>query len=48
MGKLITREEQQLENTWDLTTIFESDEDFETAYKALEDKVADNEIQRRF
>jgi len=43
MGKLITREEQQLENTWDLTTIFESDEDFETAYKALEDKVADNE-----
>ena len=43
MGKIITREEQQLENTWDLTTIFESDEDFETAYKALEDKVADNE-----
>ena len=43
MGKLITREEQQLENTWDLTTIFKSDEDFNTAYKALENKIADNE-----
>lgn len=43
MGKLITREEQQLENTWDLTTIFKSDEDFNTAYKTLENKIADNE-----
>ena len=43
MGKLITREEQQLENTWDLTTIFKSDEDFNTAYKELENKIADNE-----
>lgn len=43
MGKLITREEQQLENTWDLTTIFKSDEDFNTAYKTLEYKIADNE-----
>lgn len=43
MGKLIAREEQQLENTWDLTTIFKSDEDFNTAYKTLENKIADNE-----
>ena len=43
MGKLITREEQQLENTWDLTTIFKSDEDFETAYKTLENKIANND-----
>jgi Oligoendopeptidase F len=43
MGNLITREEQQLENTWDLTTIFKSDEDFEKAYKALESKIADND-----
>lgn len=43
MGKLIAREEQQLENTWDLTTIFKSDEDFNTAYKTLEYKIADNE-----
>lgn len=43
MGKLITRDEQQLENTWDLTTIFKSDDDFEKAYQALEEKIADNE-----
>ncbi|MGO1923656.1 MAG: oligoendopeptidase F [Jeotgalicoccus sp.] len=43
MGKLIKREEQQLENTWDLTTIFKSDEDFDKAYKELENKIADNE-----
>src|SRR5690625_4207233 len=42
MGKLITREEQQLENTWDLTTIFKSDADFNDAYKELESKIDDN------
>ena len=30
------REEQRLEDTWDLTTIFESDEAFETALKDVE------------
>lgn len=39
MGKLITREEQQLENTWDLTTIFQSDEEFDKAYQDLENKL---------
>lgn len=43
MGKLITREEQQLENTWDLTTIFKSDEDFNDAYKELDSKIDDND-----
>lgn len=36
MSELITRDEQKLENTWDLTTIFESDEDWESAFKKLE------------
>lgn len=36
MSELITRDEQKLENTWDLTTIFESDEDWERAFKKLE------------
>lgn len=36
MSKLITRDEQQLENTWDLTQIFASDEAWEEAYKELE------------
>lgn len=43
MGKLITREEQQLKNTWDLTTIFKSDADFNNAYKELESKIDDND-----
>lgn len=36
MSELITRDEQKLENTWDLTTIFASDEDWECAFKKLE------------
>lgn len=36
MSELITRDEQKLENTWDLTTIFASDEDWESAFKKLE------------
>lgn len=43
MAKVITREEQQLENTWDLTTIFESDEAFETKYKELEGRLGEEE-----
>ncbi|WP_354680049.1 oligoendopeptidase F [Macrococcoides caseolyticum] len=36
MSELITRDEQKLENTWDLTTIFESDDAWESAFKKLE------------
>lgn len=36
MSELITRDEQKLENTWDLTTIFASNEDWERAFKKLE------------
>ena len=36
MAKVMKREEQRLEDTWDLTTIFESDEAFETALKDVE------------
>lgn len=36
MSELITRDEQKLENTWDLTTIFASDEHWERAFKKLE------------
>lgn len=36
MSEMITRDEQKLENTWDLTTIFASDEDWERAFKKLE------------
>ena len=36
MAKLITREEQQEQYTWDLTTIFSSDEAYEEAFKELE------------
>ncbi|MGO1989718.1 M3 family oligoendopeptidase, partial [Mammaliicoccus vitulinus] len=36
MAKLITREEQQEQYTWDLTTIFASDEAYEEAFKELE------------
>ena len=43
MAKVITREEQQLENTWDLTTIFESDEAFEEKYKELEGRLGEEE-----
>src|SRR5690625_1751731 len=43
MAKVIARNEQQTENTWDLTTIFESDEAFEQKYKALEDRLGEEE-----
>lgn len=36
MASLITREEQVEEYTWDLTTIFSSDEEYEKAFKELE------------
>ncbi len=36
MSKVMKREEQRLEDTWDLTNIFESDEAFETALKDVE------------
>lgn len=36
MAKLITREEQEEKYTWDLTTIFSSDEAYEEAFNELE------------
>lgn len=36
MAKVMKREEQRLEDTWDLTTIFETDEAFEAALKDAE------------
>ena len=41
MSKVMKREEQRLEDTWDLTTIFESDEAFETALKDVEQYLMD-------
>lgn len=43
MAKVITRDEQKLENTWDLTTIFESDEAFDAEYEKLESHIGDEE-----
>jgi oligoendopeptidase F len=43
MTKVIERDEQKLENTWDLTTIFESDEAFEAEYEKLESHLGDEE-----
>src|SRR5699024_1554110 len=43
MAKVITRDEQKLENTWDLTTIFESDEAFDKEYEKLESHLGDEE-----
>ena len=43
MAKVIERDEQKLENTWDLTTIFESDEAFEAEYEKLESHLGDEE-----
>lgn len=43
MAKVITRDEQQLENTWNLTSIFESDEAFEQKYKELENRLGEEE-----
>ena len=36
--KLPTRDEVPVEQTWDLTTIFKSDEEWEAAYKAAAEK----------
>lgn len=47
MSKVITREEQQLENTWDLTSIFESDEAWEKAYQAVENRIGEAEKFRK-
>ncbi|WP_462420128.1 oligoendopeptidase F [Salinicoccus sp. Marseille-QA3877] len=43
MAEVITRDEQKLENTWDLTTIFESDEAFDKEYEKLESHLGDEE-----
>lgn len=43
MTELITRDEQKLENTWDLTTIFESDEAWEAAFSKLEEYLGKEE-----
>ena len=43
MAEVMTRDEQKLENTWDLTTIFESDEAFDKEYKAIESLLGDEE-----
>ncbi|WP_414054065.1 oligoendopeptidase F [Macrococcus equi] len=39
MTELITRSEQIEQNTWDLTTIFKSDEEWEEAFKTLSDYI---------
>lgn len=42
MSQQLTREEQEQQYpqyTWDLTTIFESDEAFEQAFKSVENKI---------
>lgn len=43
MAEVIKREEQKLENTWDLTSIFESDDAWEKAYKAVEQRIGEEE-----
>ncbi|MCC4722450.1 oligoendopeptidase F [Salinicoccus sp. RF5] len=43
MAKVITRQEQEEKNTWDLETIFESDEAFEEKYKELEGRLGEEE-----
>ncbi|GAB3063159.1 oligoendopeptidase F [Salinicoccus sesuvii] len=44
MSKVITREQQEEKYTWDLQTIFESDEAFEEKYKELEGRLGE-EVQ---
>ncbi|MCG1010032.1 oligoendopeptidase F [Salinicoccus sp. ID82-1] len=41
MAKVITREEQEEKYTWNLETIFESDEAFEEKYKELEGRLGE-------
>ncbi len=43
MAEVMKRDEQKLENTWDLTTIFESDEAFDKEYEKLESHLGDEE-----
>lgn len=43
MAKVITRQEQEEKNTWNLETIFESDEAFEEKYKELEGRLGEEE-----
>ena len=43
MAEVMARDEQKLENTWDLTTIFESDEAFDKEYEKLESHLGDEE-----
>lgn len=38
---VMKREDQKLENTWDLTAIFESDEAWEKAYKSVESRIGE-------
>ena len=46
MSQQLTREEQEQQYpqyTWDLTTIFESDEAFEQAFKSVENKIGEEQ-----
>lgn len=43
MAKVITRQEQEEKNTWNLETIFESDAAFEEKYKELEGRLGEEE-----
>ena len=43
MAKVITRQEQEEKNTWNLETIFESDAAFEEKYKELESRLGEEE-----
>ncbi|WP_271401691.1 oligoendopeptidase F [Salinicoccus roseus] len=43
MSKVITRQEQEEKNTWNLETIFESDAAFEEKYKELEGRLGEEE-----
>ena len=50
MSQQLTREEQERkypEYTWDLTTIFKSDEAFEEAFKSIEAKIGEEEKFKR-
>ena len=46
MGELLKREDQRVEDTWDLTSIFESDEKWEEAYKEVEDRLSEADTFR--
>lgn len=46
MGELLKREDQRVEDTWDLTSIFESDEKWEEAYKTVESRLSEADTFR--